>query len=713
MSTRNPITTVGRSSESLLTNVQEGKGRFLFKEKPEIKNICGLFGTASQPNIKRNPKIEKSDFKEVFIKYYGVNLQASSGGQGGLFTNIRDSSISPSTNGHYMSPKTKKERISLRSIDYNEHGQPVNELFQQLIRDIDQKNDTTDFADDFTNTGKILGGKGVDMTKEDVFGILFVHDGGSEGKTVTGNGIIYHIYRHFIDTVSQKKLVLKKVESHFQVAGNILMIDSGAVTLPVVQGLAKLIGVKELKIEKGPIVRESNGRPEPLLHRHSELDRFDARKAAANVKEVIHPGLEGLDFTRQGAERPSASSLSESSFSESASSSPPPPSATTPIGTVPEQDNWRLDEEDPFATQTPSESSSSSSESSVTSLDTIARDIKQQEKDIQEPLRIEEENTSLDDIEKKNREMMFFKYELEKENSGIKFYEKKRVKPPITFVQGDKTVRDFFVRLDAATKKMGTVISEENQENAAAEIVKEQAKETETVLQNMLADPVFKQASGGEGGFKDAITEVQLVKESVETRIPTVQQAIKYFEGLSGLARSVSSFDDKTIGSEGSTIKTEKLKEMTPRWIQKLRESRKNLGSAERMSSSSDMSELTEYSEDGAQAVMSDDPGSMRSISTEDTEISNLLSAKTASERRDSLATDKLGSSSGSYGSAHTSPPVPTGTSLGGKRKTRRRSSKKNRKSKKVGGKKTKPKRKTKGKKIPFKKLLKKTRAKK
>lgn len=51
-------------------------------------------------------------------------------------------------------------------------------------------------------------------------------------------------------------------------------------------------------------------------------------------------------------------------------------------------------------------------------------------------------------------------------------------------------------------------------------------------------------------------------------------------------------------------------------------------------------------------------------------------------------------------------------TSFGG-RKTRRRSSNKRRKSKKVGGKKTKPKRKTKGKKIPFKKLLKKTRAKK
>ena len=47
MSTRNPITTVGRSSESLFTNVESGKGRFLFKEKPEIKNICGLFGTAS------------------------------------------------------------------------------------------------------------------------------------------------------------------------------------------------------------------------------------------------------------------------------------------------------------------------------------------------------------------------------------------------------------------------------------------------------------------------------------------------------------------------------------------------------------------------------------------------------------------------------------------------------------------------------------------
>ena len=255
MSTRNPITTVGRSSESLFTNVESGKGRFLFKEKPEIKNICGLFGTAGKPRGWRNPKIEKSDFKEVFIKYYGVNLQASSGEEKMLFTNIRDSSISPSTTGHYMSPNTNNERRGLRSIDYDGTGN-VKELFQQLIRDIDQKNaNNANFTGDFRNTIKILGGEGVDMTKEDVFGILFVHDGGSEGKKVTGNGIIYHIYRH---VYRLKNSVLKKVESYFQVAGNILTIESDAATLPVVQGLAKLIDVNGLEIEKGPIMMKAN-----------------------------------------------------------------------------------------------------------------------------------------------------------------------------------------------------------------------------------------------------------------------------------------------------------------------------------------------------------------------------------------------------------------------------------------------------------------------
>ena len=285
MSTRNPITTVGRSSESLFTNVESGKGRFLFKEKPEIKNICGLFGTASQPNIKRNPKIEKSDFKEVFIKYYGVNLQASSGGQGGLFTNIKDGSISTSTKGHYMSPKTKNERISLRSIDYNEDGQPVNELFQQLIRDIDQNNDnTTNFTGDFRNTIKILGGEGVDMTKEDVFGILFVHDGGSEGKTVTGNGIIYHIYRH-VNVF--KKSVLKKVESYFEVTGNTLKIASDTVTLQVVEGLAKLIGSDRLNITKGPISEEEERLLEELREgeRERERNKLNAEEGTVTSKE--------------------------------------------------------------------------------------------------------------------------------------------------------------------------------------------------------------------------------------------------------------------------------------------------------------------------------------------------------------------------------------------------------------------------------------------
>ena len=215
MSTRNTMHTGQISSESL-TNVKEGKGRFLFKEKTEIKNICGLFGTAGKPNLKRNPKIEKSDFKEGFTKYYGVNLQASPGGQRGLFGNIvSNSTLASSTTGHYMSPETNNERRGLRPIDYDGTGN-VKELFKQLIRDIDQKNDnTTDFRSDFRNTDKILGGKPVAITKEDVFGILFVYDRANQDKTVTGRGIIYHIYRHYIDSRRTGREVLKKVESYF------------------------------------------------------------------------------------------------------------------------------------------------------------------------------------------------------------------------------------------------------------------------------------------------------------------------------------------------------------------------------------------------------------------------------------------------------------------------------------------------------------------
>ena len=780
------------SSESLLTNVEEGKGRFLFKEKPEIKNICGLFGTAGKPKVMRNQKIEKSDFNEGFTRYYGVNLQASPGGEKSLFTNIKDGSISTSTKGHYMSPNTKNERSVLRKIDLEVKGQPVKELFNQLIRDIDEKNDNTDFADDFRNAGKILGGKEVNMTKEDVFGILFVHDGGSEGKKVTGNGIIYHIYRHYIDTVSQKKMVLKKVESYFQVDGNTLKIDSGAAMLPVVQGLAKLIDADIKIINKGPIMREEIAgtevpdlfnTPYPISERRSNsssqattppsgnLMQFSDRGSAAEVERGS-----GTDLWAQGADH----------FASSSASPPPPsatpPSATPPIGTVPYSppnvsgqslihsnsqsvargsgtNPFEKGEGDPFASSstssippsaTPSigtvqgresswpsafapdpfatRPSARSSESSASSMDTIGKELNRMKDEDELPDKINTNKMTPEEIANLNEGLKYFVY---RSDLNGEFYTREKIpENDIKFIEGNKVTRRFLGKTadearrkaeEARRKALGDLIHMEKDalekaeaQNKAVDIVKEQAEETDTVLQEMLANlSPNQQSSGGGGRVKYAITEVESVVGSVEETTPTVKEAIKLFEELSGLPRSVSSFDDKTIMSS------------------RVDDGIENLGSEnnlDRMSSSSTMSDISQGSLNDESSGNGDGDGhdvfgireegkvdrqqSMSSdqitpISTENSYITNTL--QTASEGRDSLNTYKLGRSSGSYGTADTSPPLLTG----GKRKTRRRSSKKNRKSKKVGGKKTKPKGKTKGKKIPFKKLLKKTRAKK
>lgn len=729
MTTMNPTYTGQISSESLLTNVQEGKGRFLFKEKPEIKNICGLFGTAGKPNIKRNQKIEPSDFNEGFTRYYGVNLQASSGGQRELFTNISvDGKISRSTTGHYMSPKTKNQRISLRPVDYDLNGQPVKELFQQLIRDIDQKNtNNADFADDFTKTVKILGGKEVNMKNEDVFGILFVHDGASEDKKVTGRGIIYHIYRH----INFRDSVLKKVESYFEVTDNTLTIDSDAVTLQVANAFAKLIDANIETIKKGPIMREEIAGTEvpDLLNTPNSISE---RRSNSSSQVTRSPSVDLLQLEtaptiaaapRTSGTEPFALTSDPNLFEESNESTP---SARPPIGTVQGRgsSSWRLDEADRFET-TPTvtvqgreadwrdnaldpfaPSARSSARSSASSMDTTGRELNRMEKENKLPLNINVDVMTEEDVEKMNENLKYFVYR--KDLVGQSYRRDKIPENEIKFVQsGDKRVRKFFKKLDESVEELknkGTV-NQENKENAAANIVMRQIEEVKQIM---------KATGGGRSEFQYVEEDLESLEQEIEDNGVSVVQASEVSEALDEVLDEVASFDDNTVDSQGTTITPEEEKRLTAkfrRMIQgaygKLRKDTeldsKVSSEVKRMSGDSNMSGLTEYTTRGVrpqdivdqEEIMNDNTGSMQSFSTEN----------------DSLRTDDF-IHTPSYNTANTSPSEGE-QSRGGKRKTRRRSSKKNRKSKKVGGKKTKPKGKTKGKKIPFKKLLKKTRAKK
>ena len=321
--------------------------------------------------------------------------------------------------------------------------------------------------------------------------------------------------------------------------------------------------------------------------------------------------------------------------------------------------------------------------------------------------------------------MYFYQYNRKKDINGNDFYEKKRVRDPIKLVQGDKEVRRFLELQDKKLAVLKALAEEEKKNKNIAEAQTKAAMEVKdgaTKLQEILKNPDIRQemeASGG-GGVEEAIDDMQSVVDSVTNKTPTVLESIEIYKGLNELARSVSNSSSESY-------------ETASRWSDSTQsEEDEEEEDFVRRSSSSRISDLTQDSstdnssgngdgdgnvlnmreEDKVVRQPSGSSGRRSEFSSERSGVTAPISARTASQGNDSLNSDNL-QSIPSYNTADTSLSEEKLSIDGGKRKTRRRSSKKNRKSKKVGGKKTKPKRKTKGKKIPFKKLLKKTRAKK
>ena len=277
-----------------ITNISSLNGDFLFKGKKEIKNICGLFGTVKKPYRYRNKKIEQSDFKEKFTNYYGVNLDANvdRADNRPLYNRIKErlntnadtlfyaiesikKNISPQdklkisqvinqySTGYYINESTKNERKILQEESYTYEGQPVVELFEQLFNNIEGKenndsaNNSPSYENLFSTNNKLLeNDRGINMDKEDVFGILFVYD--KNGGDTQGRGIIFHIYRDMNLRYESSNTKLRKVQGYFQVKNNVLTIDAKAGSKEIIELLNSVTSSKIKTIKKGPILPHNN-----------------------------------------------------------------------------------------------------------------------------------------------------------------------------------------------------------------------------------------------------------------------------------------------------------------------------------------------------------------------------------------------------------------------------------------------------------------------